>query len=191
MCPASPPQRFPGGLEKALSTKQHGAVTGITDVELGFMHDTGGGVSTFNLILSTCSAEGVWGRCTVKTGKVLVVSEDGGDLSSYRATLTALGYSVELCSSYEGGARRIEGGEFDLVVLSQGSPAFEGRCVLEHNAELNPHIPVLVVARCLDIHCYLEAMELGAVDYLESPEPRDIEWVLEAQVGPPKGTLAA
>ena len=127
----------------------------------------------------------------MKTGKVLVVSEDPGDLFSYSATLAALGYSVVKCSSYEGGARRIEGGEFDLVVLSQGSPAFEGRRVLEHNAELNPHIPILVVARCMDIHCYLEAMELGAVDYLERPEPQDIGWILEAQVGPPRRKLAA
>jgi FixJ family two-component response regulator len=39
-----------------------------------------------------------------------------------------------------------------------------------------------VVARCLDIQCYLEAMELGAVDYLERPEPDEIGWMLETQL---------
>jgi DNA-binding NtrC family response regulator len=120
----------------------------------------------------------------VKTGKVLVVSEDDGDLVSYCATLTALGYNVEMCSSYEGAARRIEGGKFDLVVLSQGTPAFEGRRVLLRNVELRRGLPIIVVARCLDVHCYLEAMELGALDYLERPAPKDIGWVLESRLRP-------
>lgn len=119
----------------------------------------------------------------MKTSKVLVVSEDGGDLLSYSSMLTALGHSVEMCSSYQAGARRIDESEFDLVVLCQGTSAFEGRRVLEHNAERPRHTPIVVVARCLDVHCYLEAMELGAVDYLERPQPKDIDWVLETQLG--------
>jgi FixJ family two-component response regulator len=39
-----------------------------------------------------------------------------------------------------------------------------------------------VVARCLDIHCYLEAMDQGAVDYLEGPEPDHLGWVVETQL---------
>lgn len=127
----------------------------------------------------------------MKTSRVLVVSEDEGDLLSYGATLKALGHSVQMCSSYQAGARRIEEGEFDAVVLCQGTRAFEGRRVLEHNAELPHHTPILVVARCLDVHCYLEAMELGAVDYLERPQPKDIDWVLETQLGSPHCPLAA
>jgi hypothetical protein len=32
------------------------------------------------------------------------------------------------------------------------------------------------------MHCYLEAMDLGAVDYLERPEPRDLVWVVDTQM---------
>jgi DNA-binding NtrC family response regulator len=35
--------------------------------------------------------------------------------------------------------------------------------------EVNPSLPVLVVARFLDVDCYLEAMQLGAMDYLVEP----------------------
>ena len=35
--------------------------------------------------------------------------------------------------------------------------------------EIDHQLPVLVVARCLDMGCYLEAMQLGAVDYLAEP----------------------
>jgi DNA-binding NtrC family response regulator len=60
---------------------------------------------------------------------------------------------------------------FDLIIVSQGSRDFEGRCVLERATEIDRRLPVLVIARCLDMHCYLEAIQLGAVDYLAEPVP--------------------
>jgi FixJ family two-component response regulator len=54
-------------------------------------------------------------------------------------------------------------------MVSQGSRNFEGRCVLERSIEIDRHLPVLVVARCLEMACYLEAMRLGAADYLAEP----------------------
>ncbi len=58
---------------------------------------------------------------------------------------------------------------FEFVMVSQGTPKFEGSRVLKRAAEINRSLPVLVVARCLDMSCYLEAMQLGAVDYLVEP----------------------
>ena len=80
-----------------------------------------------------------------------------------------LGYDVRTCNNYAGGLRCLECEDFDLVVVCQGSPKFEGRCVLKRAMEINPRMPVLVVARCLDMKCYLDAMGLGAFDYLETP----------------------
>jgi PleD family two-component response regulator len=53
--------------------------------------------------------------------------------------------------------------------------------VLERSLQLHPKVPVLVVARALDRRCYFEAMDLGAIDYLERPEPRDLAWVVDTQ----------
>jgi two-component system phosphoglycerate transport system response regulator PgtA len=55
------------------------------------------------------------------------------------------------------------------VVVSQGTQAFEGRGVLDRAQQLDRHRPVLVLARCIDMPCYLEAMQMGASDYLEKP----------------------
>ena len=115
-------------------------------------------------------------------GRVLLVCDELREFASYEGILSALGYDVVMCSSYEEGARRVEMEDFDFAIVGQGSASFEGRCVLERAAEMHRNIPIVVVARCLDIHCYLEAMELGAVDYLERPEPDDIRWVLETQL---------
>ena len=68
------------------------------------------------------------------------------------------------------------------MIVSQGTPAFEGRGVLERSLRLRPEVPVVVVARALDIHCYLDAMELGATDYLERPEPQDLAWIVDTQM---------
>ena len=118
----------------------------------------------------------------MNTGRVLLVCDDLRGFPSYGGILSALGYDVVMCSSYEEGARRVEMEEFDFAIVGQGSASFEGRCVLERAAEVHRNIPIVVVARCLDIHCYLEAMDLGAVDYLERPEPDDLGWVMETQL---------
>jgi response regulator of citrate/malate metabolism len=62
--------------------------------------------------------------------------------------------------------------------------------VLKRATEINRSLPVLVVARCLDMGCYLEAMQLGAVDYLVEPlTASEIGRVLEDH--PPIKTLIA
>jgi DNA-binding NtrC family response regulator len=118
----------------------------------------------------------------VNTGRVLLVCDDLRGIPSYGGMLSALGYDFVMCGSYEEGASRVEMEDFDFAIVGQGSASFEGRCVLERAAGMHRNIPIVVVARCLDIHCYMEAMDLGAVDYLERPEPDDLGWVLETQL---------
>jgi DNA-binding NtrC family response regulator len=100
---------------------------------------------------------------------VLLVDEDHKDLRHYSEIIGSFGYQVRGCGSYEEGARLVGAGTFDLIIVSQGSPKFEGRSVLERANQIDRSLPVLVVARCLDMPCYLEAMQLGAVDYLAEP----------------------
>jgi len=103
--------------------------------------------------------------------KVLLVDEDAGDLKLYRLTLEGQGFEVVTCTSFEAGAHCLEQEEFDFVLVGQGTVAFEGRKVLDRAMQANRYRPVLVVTRCTDMQCYLEAMQLGAVDYLEKPLP--------------------
>ena len=102
-------------------------------------------------------------------GNVLVVDEDPADLVYYRTLLQRAGCAVVTCNSYDEAVNCIGAEDFDLIVLSQGSSAFEGRKVLEKALALDRDRQVLVVARVLNMSCYLEAMQLGARDYLEEP----------------------
>jgi DNA-binding NtrC family response regulator len=110
-------------------------------------------------------------RCSLTRSSVLVVDEDTADLVYYRTVLQRAGCAVVTCSSYDEALACLGAEHFDLVVLSQGSGAFEGRRVLERAIAMDREGQVLVVARVLNMSCYLDAMQLGARDYLEEPVP--------------------
>ncbi len=110
-------------------------------------------------------------RPLMSKGRAFVVDEDRGDLAYYRSTLHRAGWTVSTCSSYAQALNILKSESFDLVVLSQGTCSFEGRQVLERALMMDRTRPVVVVARSLDMGCYLEAMRMGAADYLEGPVP--------------------
>lgn len=115
--------------------------------------------------------DAAYGRSRLRT---LLVDEDPSDIRYYYGVLRALGHEVVVSESYMAALSLLDQENFDMAVVAQGSPAFEGRPVLARALEINPDLPVLVVARTLDIDCYLEAMEMGAADYLERcAAPRD------------------
>ncbi len=118
----------------------------------------------------------------MQTTTVLLVFEDHQDLETYGSILCGLGYRILMCSSADEAILALENEDISFVIVSQGTQAFEGRQVLERSLQLHPNVPVLVIARVLDIQCYLEAMDLGASDYLERPEPQDMLWVLDTEM---------
>jgi DNA-binding response OmpR family regulator len=101
--------------------------------------------------------------------KVLVVDEDIQDLRSHAMPFEAHGCKVYKCSSYETALRSVEKEDFDLAIVDQGSPAFEGERVILHLNHYSRRTPFIVLARRKDTKCYLKALGLGAVDYLEKP----------------------
>jgi two-component system C4-dicarboxylate transport response regulator DctD len=103
--------------------------------------------------------------------RVLVVDEDLDDLLYYSAVLQHHGYEVRSVPSYSDGATCLEREDFDLIIVSQGSPNFEGRHVLARAIEKDRRTPVLVFTRSVDMPCYMEAIQSGALDYIEKPLP--------------------
>jgi two-component system, OmpR family, phosphate regulon response regulator OmpR len=117
--------------------------------------------------------------------KVLLVDEDAKDLQCYAAILQGHGHEVRVVPSYAEGWLALEKEHFDFVILSQGNREFEGRVVLQHAVEIDRHLPVLVLTDCLDMSCYLEAMQLGAADYLEKPVlPSELVRLIETHIRP-------
>lgn len=105
----------------------------------------------------------------VRRPKVLLVDEDPRDRDHYRRILHDSGFAVKTSSDFAEGQRLLDREKFDGVVVSQGGPDFKGRTVLEDSVAKDRYRPVVVLSRYHDVGCYLEAMQLGAVDYLEKP----------------------
>jgi DNA-binding NtrC family response regulator len=106
-----------------------------------------------------------------RSARVLLVDEEAGDLRTLRLILEGQGFEVFTCTNYEAGILCLEAEPFDFVAVSQGTQAFEGRKLLDRAMQLDRHRPVLVLTRCISMKCYLEAMQMGAIDYLEKPVP--------------------
>lgn len=127
--------------------------------------------------------------------KILLVDEDKEDLAYYQLILRQAGCQVHARSSYGEALSCLTSEQFDLVIVEQGSPGFQGKTILQRAIEIDRHLPVLVLTRCLDVGCYLEAMQLGAVDYLEEPiKVSDLIYTLETHLGtlaPPRLDLKA
>ena len=104
-----------------------------------------------------------------RRNKALLVHEDPQAVDYYGSILEEWGYQVRACRSYEEGVCCLETEVFDFILVSQGSNRFEGCLVLKRALEVDRDSRVLVVARSLEMSCYLEAMQLGAVDYLAEP----------------------
>jgi DNA-binding NtrC family response regulator len=101
--------------------------------------------------------------------RILLVNKDPQDLFHYRAILQNLGCEVRASSSFAEGMECLGHGPFDLILLDQGSGRFEGQELLAQAMEVDVELRVLVLARSYDRRCYLQAMQSGALDYLEGP----------------------
>ncbi len=104
-----------------------------------------------------------------RLGKLLLVDDSLEDLTNYATALAEIGYGVRCAGSYLEGTAWLDHEQYDLVVVSQGGAGFEGRLVLCHAIERDRQTPVLVLTRHADISNYIEAMQLGAFDYVEKP----------------------
>ena len=102
-------------------------------------------------------------------GSLLLIDENSDDLYTYTRMLRREGYEIRACASCPEGARSLETGRFDVVIISQGGPGFEWRSLLEQAIKVDSLRPVLVITDCVDMKCYVDAMWLGATDYLEKP----------------------
>jgi DNA-binding response OmpR family regulator len=91
------------------------------------------------------------------------------------------------CASNKAALRLLDAEAFDFVVVNQGGPEFEGRSVAERAMKEDRYTPVLVLSNSVDMDVYIEAMQLGAVDYLQKPvNPSEMARIVRTHLRPAK-----
>jgi DNA-binding NtrC family response regulator len=100
--------------------------------------------------------------------RVLVVDDDQSLLRMIEQMLTAGGYAVELCSSFETAKHRLTDSPPDVLLTDVRLGAFNGLQLVILAKELSPSTTAIVMSAYDDVTLRKEASHCGA-SYLQKP----------------------
>jgi DNA-binding NtrC family response regulator len=122
-------------------------------------------------------------RSSLASGKarILVVNDEPEALASTRCLLEGAHYHVETASSCEDAVQRMENGpQPDLILLSMARPELDGLKTIEACRRIRPEQNIVVISQANDISTVVQAIRLGALDYITRPS-EDSELLAEVQ----------
>jgi DNA-binding NtrC family response regulator len=105
--------------------------------------------------------------------RLLVVDDERLIRWSLEQTLAKAGYEVSTASTGEAALAVVREDPPDLILLDLKLPDTDGLQVLRQIKEQSPQVQVLIMTAYADVGTAVEAMKLGAYDYL--PKPIDFE----------------
>jgi DNA-binding response OmpR family regulator len=105
----------------------------------------------------------------VTGARLLVVDDEQRILDFVARGLRAEGYTVDVAPDGQTGLDAALARPYDLVILDLLMPAVDGRTVLRRILERKPEQAVLILSALTDTPTKVEALELGAEDYLAKP----------------------
>lgn len=100
---------------------------------------------------------------------VLVVEDDGPLRRLLRASLAAQGYSVSEAASGKAALAAQAENPADIVLLDLGLPDMDGTALIRRWRENGGKVPIIVLSSRGDERGKVEALELGADDYVTKP----------------------
>ena len=116
---------------------------------------------------------------------VLIVEDEDIVRESLRDWLKNAGYEVETAEEGEEALEKIERKEFSVAVLDLRLPGKDGLEVLKEATEKDPKIKGIVVTAYPSVETAVEAMKMGAIDYIVKPfAPDALERKIQEVLGP-------
>lgn len=101
--------------------------------------------------------------------KILIIDDEKNILLTVRHALEPKGYEVAAVTTGEETLRLLEQQTFDLLLLDLKLPGIDGMSVLKEVSQKQPQIPVVIISAYGTVGNAVEAMKLGAIDFLEKP----------------------
>ena len=102
-------------------------------------------------------------------GRILIIDDEEIVRISCQRILVPEGYEVKAVGSAAEGFAVLEGGLYDVVLTDLKMPDIDGIEVLSRIKKDWPVIEVIVVTGYQTINTAVQAIKLGAFDYLEKP----------------------
>lgn len=98
--------------------------------------------------------------------QILYVEDDAGLARLVQRSLEREGYAVDLERDGDEGLRRIESKQYDVVLLDYQLPGMDGLEIIRRVGTREGHPPLIMLTGGGDESVAVEAMKLGASDYM-------------------------
>jgi two-component system, NtrC family, response regulator AtoC len=120
-----------------------------------------------------------------QTAKILLVDDEPGMLRYIKTLLEVDDYKVETATTGEEALKRLEKGlQPDLVLLDVLMPGIDGLQTLEQMRQIQPSVKVVMLSCVNDTRKVVQAMRLGAQDYLTKPfQKAELDAVIDLSIG--------
>jgi len=105
--------------------------------------------------------------------RILVIDDDHGVRDSTARMLRGAGYAVDTAPTGEDGLAAAKGNAFDVILSDMRMPGISGMEVLTRLREARVDSAFIVMTGFGTIDTAVEAMKLGAVDFVQKPFLRD------------------
>ena len=112
-------------------------------------------------------------------GRILVVDDEEIVVQSCLRILSGGGFQVDAARDGLEALSMIGNNGYDIVILDIKMPKMDGMEVLQRVKEAHPDIDVIMITGLHEIETAVQAMKLGAFDYLAKPfDPEELELVV-------------
>lgn len=101
--------------------------------------------------------------------KILIADDEANMIWALKRALGKEGYEIVSAENGEEALEMFSKQEPDLVILDIKMPKIDGMEVLRNIREVNPKIPVVMITAHGSTKLAVEAMKLGALDYISKP----------------------
>ena len=102
-------------------------------------------------------------------GLILIVDDEKNIRLSLSMALEQLNIPVETAASGEEALEKLGQGDYEFMLLDLRLPGIDGMEVLRRVSQQRPEIKVIIITGYGSIDLAVEAMKLGAVDFLQKP----------------------
>jgi DNA-binding response OmpR family regulator len=105
----------------------------------------------------------------MKNKSVLIVDDEKNILLTLSQSLEVLQLETDTATNGEEALAKLKGKNFGLILLDLRMPGMDGMEVLRQVREIRPDIRIIMISAYGTIEVAVEAMKLGAVDFIQKP----------------------
>ena len=101
--------------------------------------------------------------------RILIIDDEKNVLSSFKKILDQEGYNIQTSGNAQEGLDLTQSHPFDLLIMDIRMPGMSGLEAFSKFKEIDPKLPIIIMTAHGTTEAAIEAMQLGAFDYVIKP----------------------